>query len=414
MDGAGRDANSAISPVAATAAARHVSGRSLERAFYVDDAIYAADVARIHHRHWLFVGYGFEIANPGDHMTYAVAGAEIVVVRGQDGKVRAFHNVCRHRGSKVCLTEHGHGSVLACPYHKWTYRLDGSLMLDTKKEFGVDRSELGLKPVHLIDAGGLLFFSLADNPPDFREAADTIARKMRPHAIDRAKIAHKIEYVVKANWKVVLQNNRECYHCTPNHKEYNTAAYDVMRDNAIVDPALQPAMDAIIDQANKRFAALGLDTGDASSNMTGKNWRCHRTPVREGFVTQSMDGKMVSSLMGDIKEPDSGTLRTTVFPNFWQHTNCDFAAAARLTPMGPGETLVRGYWLVDAKAVEGKDYTLDRLLPIWDITNRQDWKICEDQQAGVSSPGYVPGPYSILRERNVAHFDDWYIGELRG
>jgi phenylpropionate dioxygenase-like ring-hydroxylating dioxygenase large terminal subunit len=116
--------------------------------------------------------------------------------------------------------------------------------------------------------------------------------------------------------------------------------------------------------------------------------------------------------MGDIKEWDSGTLRTTVFPNFWQHTNCDYAAAARLTPVGPDETHVRGYWLVDAEAVEGKDYTLDRLLPIWDLTNRQDWTICEDQQAGVSSRAYLPGPYSRIRERNVAHFLDWYLSEL--
>lgn len=396
------------------ALAGHVSGRSLERSFYVDDTLFAADMTRIHHRHWLFAGYSFEAREPGDWFTYAVGGAEIVVVRGNDGALRAFHNVCRHRGSKVCLDTHGHSSVLACPYHKWTYRLDGSLIFDPRKEFGVDRAEFGLRPVHLVDAGGLLFFSLADAPPDFSEAADTIRRKIAPHAIPKAKIAHVVDYVVKANWKVVFQNNRECYHCTPNHKEYNTAAYDVMRDNAVVDPTLQPAMDAIIDAANARFRALGLDEGDASSNMTGRNWRCHRTPVREGFVTQSMDGRMVSSLMGDIGEPDSGTLRTTVFPNFWQHTNCDFAAAARLTPIGPAETHVRGYWLVDGKAVEGKDYTLDRLLPIWDITNRQDWKICEDQQAGVSSPGYRPGPYSTLRERNVAHFDDWYIGEMRG
>jgi Rieske 2Fe-2S family protein len=135
--------------------------------------------------------------------------------------------------------------------------------------------------------------------------------------------------------------------------------------------------------------------------------------VVEGSVTQSMDGKpLCNRLMGDIKEWDSGTLRTTIFPNFWQHTNCDYAAAARLTPVSANETHVRGYWLVDGQAVEGKDYTLDRLLPIWDLTNKQDWVICEDQQAGVSSKAYTPGPLSLIRERNVAHFENWYLGEL--
>ena len=128
---------------------------------------------------------------------------------------------------------------------------------------------------------------------------------MKPHALERAKIAHQIDYVVKANWKLVFENNRECYHCPPNHKEYNSAAYDVQRDMAMLDPSLQPAMDAIVARANARFRSLGLDEGDTMSTMTGVNFRCHRTPVMEGAVTQSMDGKpLCDRLMGDIKEWD--------------------------------------------------------------------------------------------------------------
>jgi len=403
----------APAPAVMAALAAYQPGRSLPQALYTSPEAFAADMAKIHRKHWLFAGYGFEIPNPGDWFVYTVAGSEIIFARGRDMKVRGFHNVCRHRGSRICLEGHGHSSVLACPYHKWSYALDGSLMLDTAKEFGVPKSELGLKQVSVADAGGLLFFSIAENPPDFSEAVETIGRKMKPHALHRVKIAHQAEYRVKANWKVVFENNRECYHCPTNHAEYNLTAYDVERDRAVMDPSLLPAIEAIVAKANERFAALGYDTGDASSNMTGKNWRCHRTPLKEGFITQSMDGKPVSRLMGDVKEWDSGTLRCTVFPNFWQHTNCDYACAARLTPISANETLVRGYWLVDKDAVEGKDYELPRLLEMWDATNSQDWVICENQQAGISSPAYEPGPYSTLRERNVAHFVDWYLGEMR-
>ncbi len=392
---------------------RHRPGGPLERPFYVSPEMFAADLARIHYRQWLFVGYAFMVPKTGDFFTYQVGTASVIVVRGTNGDIRAFHNVCRHRGSRICSTESGHAPRLTCPYHSWTYDLDGALLLDTMREFGVERATLGLKPVKLIDAGGLLFLSLADDPPDFSEAAATISRKMRPHRIDKAKIAHQVDYVVKANWKIVFENNRECYHCVPNHREYNIAAYDVQRDQALTDPVMKAKMDGIVERANARFRALGLDEGDAMSTMTGAFWRCHRTPVVEGFVTQSMDGKPLSRLMGDIGEWDSGTLRTTIFPNFWQHTNCDYAAAARLTPIAPDETHVRAWWLVDEKAVEGKDYTIERLLPIWDITNRQDWAICDAQQAGVSSPAYVPGPYSTVRERNVAQFVDWYLGEMR-
>ncbi|MSP77742.1 MAG: aromatic ring-hydroxylating dioxygenase subunit alpha [Rhodospirillaceae bacterium] len=413
MDGTALQARHPIQPEICRLVAEHKPGGPLERDFYVAPTVFDADLARIFHRHWLFAGYAFQVPKPGDFFTYRIGTESIVVLRDRGGEIRAFHNVCRHRGSQICKTESGNAHRLVCPYHRWTYELDGSLVLDTRREFGVDKEGLSLRPVSIVNAGGLLFISFSAEPPDFSDALATISRKMKPHAIERAKIAHQIDYVVKANWKIVFENNRECYHCPPNHKEYNTAAYDVQRDAAMLDPTLQPGMDAIVARANARFRSLGLDEGDAMSTMTGNAFRCHRTPVMEGFVTQSMDGKPLSCLMGDIKEWDSGTLRTTVFPNFWQHTNCDYAAAARLTPLGPNETHVRGYWLVDAKAVEGKDYTLERLLPIWDITNRQDWTICEAQQLGVSSRAYVPGPFSKVRERNVALFLDWYLGELR-
>jgi Rieske 2Fe-2S family protein len=413
MDGTPIAAHNPLPPQISRLIAEHKPEGPLQRDFYVAREVFEADLARIFHRHWLFAGYSFQVGRPGDFFTYRVGSESIIVVRDRQGAIRAFHNVCRHRGSQICKTETGTAHRLVCPYHRWTYELDGSLVHDTRREFGVDKEELGLRPIAIVDAAGLLFFSFSDSPPDFAEASATIRRKMKPHAIARAKIAHQVDYVVKANWKIVFENNRECYHCPPNHKEYNSAAYDVQRDAAMLDPSLQPGMDAIVARANARFRALGLDEGDAMSTMTGAAFRCHRTPVMEGFVTQSMDGKPLSCLMGDIKEWDSGTLRTTLFPNFWQHTNCDYAAAARLTPLGPDETLVRGYWLVDAKAVEGKDYTLERLLPIWDVTNRQDWTICADQQLGVSSRAYVPGPFSKVRERNVAHFLDWYLGELR-
>jgi len=413
MDGTPIKARHALAPEIARLVTEHRPGGPLARDFYVAPEVFAADLARIFQRHWIFAGYAFQVPRPGDFFTYKIGTESVIVARDHAGTIRAFHNVCRHRGSRICKTEQGNAHRLVCPYHRWTYELDGALVVDTAHEFGVDKAELSLRPVALENAAGLLFISLSEAPPDFSDALATIRRKMKPHAIEHAQIAHQIDYVVKANWKIVFENNRECYHCPPHHKEYNSAAYDVQRDMALLDPSLQPAIDAVVARANARFRALGLDEGDAMSTMTGAAFRCHRTPVMEGAVTQSMDGKpLCNRLMGDIKEWDSGTLRTTVFPNFWQHTNCDYAAAARLTPIGPNETHVRGYWLVDGEAVEGRDYTLDRLLPIWDVTNRQDWTICQDQQEGVSSRAYVPGPFSLIRERNVAHFLEWYLGEL--
>ncbi len=393
-------------------AAEHRAGGPLAGPFYTSPEVFQEDMARIWGRYWLYAGHTCQIPRAGDWFTYEVGAESVIVVRGEKDEIRAFHNTCRHRGSRVCPAETGNSRRLVCPYHSWTYGLDGQLMMDPKAEFGLDRAELSLHPVKVRTVAGIIFVSLSDDPVDFEEGFSTIERKLKPHGLERAKVAHKIDYVVKANWKLVFENNRECYHCPPNHREYNLATYDVHRDNAVTDPKLKVEMDRITDEANARFRSLGLDEGDASSAMTGAHWRCHRTPLMKGFTTQSMDGKPVSSLMGDLKERDAGTLRMTIFPNFWQHANDDYACASRLTAISPTETHVRVLWFVDREAVEGKDYTLDRLLPIWQLTSEQDWDICQWNQQGVSSSRYVPGRYSMTKEQNVAHFVDWYLREV--
>jgi Rieske 2Fe-2S family protein len=392
---------------------RQAPNRPLTAEFYKSSEMFAADLATIHTRAWQFVAHACAIALPGDYLTWRIGGHSIILVRGHDGAVRAFHNVCRHRGSRICAEGGGNARRLVCPYHRWTYDLDGRLLTATDREFGVAREELGLKPVALCDVEGLIFVSLAASPPDFEPAARLMAPQLRRHGFARAKVAHRIDYLVRANWKLVFENNRECYHCAAHHPEYIAATYDLQRDDAIVDPRHAAEVDAVIDAAARRFEAMGLGPASLSSDMAGSYYRCNRTPLMQGFETESLDGKRVAPLMGDLPGYDCGTLRTTVFPNFWQHANADHAVAARLTPLAADLTHVQGTWIVDKDAVEGRDYTLDRLLPVWDRTNRQDWAICEAQQQGVSSPAYEPGPLSRLRERNVAQFLDWYLGEMR-
>ncbi|KAB2846057.1 MAG: aromatic ring-hydroxylating dioxygenase subunit alpha, partial [Hyphomicrobiaceae bacterium] len=370
---------------------RQMACRPLTSEFYTSADVFAADLEFIHYRRWQFVAHACAVPTPGDYLTWTIGSHSIIVVRGQDGAVRAFHNVCRHRGSRICAEESGKVRRLVCPYHRWTYDLDGRLITAVEREFGVPREELGLKPVALRDVAGLLFISLAAAPPDFEPAARLLAPQLVRHGFAHAKVAHRIDYLVKANWKLVFENNRECYHCAAHHPEYVAATYDVQRDEAVVDPRRATEVDAVIDEAAKRFEAIGLGPAGLSSDMSGSYFRCNRTPLMAGFATESLDGKPVAPLMGDLPGFDTGTLRTTVFPNFWQHANADHAVAARLTPLAPDLTHVAGSWIVHKDAVEGRDYSLDRLLPVWDRTNRQDWALCEAQQQGASSPAYEPG-----------------------
>jgi phenylpropionate dioxygenase-like ring-hydroxylating dioxygenase large terminal subunit len=388
-------------------------GGPLQRDFYCHPGVLAADMERIWRRYWLYAGHSCMVPKPGDWLSWQVGHDSVIVVRTASGDIKAFHNTCRHRGSQLCRSERGNAPAFTCPYHGWTYDLDGRLKTRTEKEFGVPESQLGLHPVALRNVAGLLFVALGEDPVDFSAAEADIASRLRHHGLDDAKVAKTVTYRVKANWKIVFENNRECYHCPSAHPEYIKSAFDVLR--AIPSQAARVERQTAL--ANERFARLGIDTGDQWSNLSGRFWRANRTPLMEGWVTQSLDGQAVAPLMGLFRargERSAGTLRTTVFPNFWQHASDDHAVASRITPVGPTECRIDTHWLVHEDAVEGKDYALEALLPFWDRTNLQDWAICEANQAGILSPRYQPGPLAKTLESNVQSFIDWYLGEVTG
>ena len=391
----------------------YARGGPLEGAFYLSPEILNADVERVWRRHWLYAAHDCEIAKPGDWLTWQVGNDTIVLVRNHDNTVRAFHNTCRHRGARICEGERGHAKLLVCPYHAWTYELDGKLRTSTAQEFGIDRTALGLHPVAVHNLHGLLFVALGPEPVSFHAGAAEIAAQMAHQGFADAKLARKISYTVQANWKLVFENNRECYHCAHAHPEYVRGTYDV----SLLDPQQRPEVERQTALAAARFSELGLGNAVAASAMSGAFWRTTRAPLMDGWKTQSLDGEPVAPLMGRMRETgrrSMGTLRCTVFPNFWQHASDDHAVATRLTPLDAGTTQVDVAWFVHKDAVEGRDYTAERLLPFWQRTSEQDWAICEAQQAGVASPAYTPGPYSRTRESNVQHFIDWYLAALAG
>jgi Rieske 2Fe-2S family protein len=388
-------------------------GGPLPRDFYVSPEVFKADMDRIWRRYWLYAGNSCMIPNPGDWMTWNIGFDSVILSRGQDGEIRAFHNTCRHRGARVCREEHGHSRSFVCPYHAWSYESDGRLRTPTEREFGIPQSELGLHPVQLKNLGGLLSIVLSDNPVAFDRAAAEIAEKIVHQGLEEAKVAKSMRYHVKANWKLIFENNRECYHCNTAHPEYVKGTYDTAR----FVPNMIDEVEQMTSVAAARFERMGLGTHNvtAASHMTGDYWRAARTPLMKGWKTQSIDGSPVAPLMGTFRklnEWSDGTLRNVVFPNFWQHSSDDHAVSTRITPIDATSAQVDVYWFVHKDAVEGKDYQLEKLMPFWQRTSEQDWEICEANQMGVSSPHFVPGPYSKIRETNVQQFVDWYLGAL--
>ena len=389
--------------------AGHRRGWSLARDFYLDPAVAEAERARLWHRRWLFAAHGCELPEPGCFVTLEVAGEPVVVLRDRSRGVRAFANVCRHRGSRVCTSPSGRAHRLVCPYHAWTYDLDGRLCSDVR-EYGVEPAAHGLRAHHAIEVGGLVFVSLAEAPPPLEGMDEAFARWLAPQGLAGARIARSVDYRVAANWKVVFENNRECLHCPGSHPEYIRANYDIH----VLDPRRAAEIEARVAGEGRRWQAMGLEAPTLVSDMTAAWWRVNRTPLVPGFLTESLDGAPVAPVMGSYPEHDVGTLRATMFPNFWMHGSGDHAVTTRLLPDGAGHTLVRVAWLVDARAEEGRDFDPARLMPFWQRTSEQDWEICENVQRGIASAHYRPGPFERRRERNVAQFVDWYLGEMAG
>jgi glycine betaine catabolism A len=398
--------------------AEHRPGHALRREFQTDPGIYQLDLERIWRRGWLFAGHTCQVKTPGDYFVFDIDTDSIIVIRGDDGHIAALHNTCRHRGMKVCPTQSGHVARIVCPYHQWSYARNGELVAcgGMDKDGDLDRSDYGLHRVQAREVGGLIFVCLADDPPPFEGAAEALGALLRPQGLERARIAASRSYEVHANWKLVWENNRECWHCNANHPQYIKANYD---NAPIDDPALKHEIETQARAASDRLKADGLRIDYQEAGMVRFPspdcwWSINRTPLVPGWMSESMDGRPVAPLMGSYRTRDIGTLRMRTMPNFWNHSSADHAVSTRLAPAGPQKTLVQVQWLVHEDAVEGKDYILDALLPFWELTSEQDWDLCEKNQAGVNSSAFTPGPYSTKREYNVIRYTEWYLHQIAG
>jgi glycine betaine monooxygenase A len=395
------------------------SGHGLPRAFYHDEGVYRAEIDAIWRQGWLVAGHACQIPETGDYFIYALDGDSVIVVRGDDGGVRALHNTCRHRGTQICSTEAGHVGRFICPYHQWTYGTDGALLTARGMQEDLDRSRLGLVPAAVREVAGLVFISLADDPPSFDAAQAALEPLVDPQGLARAKVAHTIDYVVAANWKLVWENNRECYHCNANHPQYIKANFDHYNADD-TSSRVQAAIDAATARSHAKWAACGLEVTHKQTGMTvfpdaeRDVWfSANRTPLVEGYVSESMTGRQVAPRMGRYADVDVGTLRIRTLPNFWNHSSCDHSVSTQLAPTGLHQTSVRVTWLVDRDAREGIDYRLDELLPFWQLTSEQDWELCERAQRGINSRAFRPGPLSPYKEYNVDGFFRWYLSKLR-
>lgn len=384
---------------------------SLPRPLYNDPLLFKIDVEEIFQKEWLFVGMTSEIPSKGDYFTAEIAQSPVLIVRDADGQVNAFHNTCRHRGSRICLEHRGKVANLVCPYHQWTYDTKGNLLFaGTEMGDEFDMQKHKLKPVHCKTAGGFIFICLGEQPPesDFDEFLATLEEYMEPYDVENTKLAVESNMYEKANWKLVLENNRECYHCSGSHPELLNTLLEWDDTN---DPR---APKEFLDYYERMAAEWDAESIPHEHKKFGSRNRLVRMPLKEGTSVMTIDGSASSQkLLGRIKNDKLGSLRILHLPNSWNHMQSDHFIVFRVLPISAQESMVTTKWFVHKDAIEGVDYDPENLRRVWDATNEQDRRLGEENQRGINSLSYEPGPYSETFEFGVIDFINWYAERIQ-
>jgi Rieske 2Fe-2S family protein len=282
------------------------------------------------------------------------------------------------------------------------YDKDGTLLNARMMPDDFCKDNYHLHSAHVQVVEGLIFISLADEPPDFSSIQKSLSPFLKPYRINNAKLACIKNYELRANWKLIAENFRECYHCGGAHPEYCSA---------VIGANLREDTNELAFAKQKQWNEKGLATSLVEVTE-GTTTYAIRYPLRPGVESYSVDGKKVSIPMGMHTDHDAGVVGLVNYPNFWMDAVSDYIWTMKITPVNATTTAVEFCWLVDANAMEGKDYILDRLTEFWEITGDQDGKLCENNFKGIQSNAYSPGPYAPVEDQ-VINFVDWCVERLR-
>jgi phenylpropionate dioxygenase-like ring-hydroxylating dioxygenase large terminal subunit len=392
-------------------------GYSFDQEFYASDAIFKADMDQVISKKWLLAGHVSRIPNKGDYFLFRIGSEQIIIIREKADNVRAFFNVCRHRGSTICQAESGNAPRLVCPYHAWTFGLDGRLISARLMPEDFDKAENGLFACHIRVFHGLIFINMSeDEPADFDATFGDMGAILDYHGIADARIAHAGSYPTTANWKLVVENFFECYHCVPSHPEFCSmhAADSIVAVGA--GPSSGPA-DAVASFAPKlkawadSAAALGRPVGAIDEEPTSSHLRLLMQRMNKpGFAAETQDGTAPAPLMGKRTQPDGGRMHLSFSPFSQIVADDHFAILFRFTPRAAFQTDVEMIWLVDGRATEA-DVDIEKMTWGYHATTTQDKVITENNQAGIMSSRYRPGRYSD-QEGSVIKFQAWYLNQF--
>jgi Rieske 2Fe-2S family protein len=365
-------------PFRKTADTFAAGAKTLAQKYFISPEIFAQEQEKIFSKHWVLVGHQSQLAEAGDYFVAEVASESLIIIRDKGGEVHGFYNVCRHRGTRLREDRSGHLSAIQCPYHAWTYGLDGRLIgaphMDQVPDF--DKADYSLHAVNLALWEGLIFVNLAESPTPMEEWFAPLNGKFWHWNMSILRPAKRIEYDVKANWKLMFENYSECYHCPGVHPMLSKVSpYDSAENDLTEGPFLGGFM-----KINK---GAGL----------------------------TMSGKACALPVGKIENLQE-VYYYSILPNMLLSLHPEYVMVHQLWPKSPERTLIVCDWFFHPDAFHRADFKPEDAIEFWDMTNRQDWHVCELSQQGIASRAYEPGPYSP-RESIPAAWDEYYLQVMK-
>ena len=340
--------------------------------FYRDQELFELERQRIFNTQWFCVGRAEQIANRGDYLHASVAGESVIIVRVRADALRAFYNVCRHRGSRLidaaACSGHFDGAIV-CPYHAWSYNLDGGLRGAPFVRFdeGCPKENFSLVPVQLEEWGGFIFLNLGESPaPSLLEQVGAVVERLSRYPLHDLRRGAQLVYDVRANWKIIMENYNECYHCGPVHPELC---------------ALVPAF--------RQAGGAGLEWNDG-------------VPHRPGAWTFTASGTSTRAPFSGLSEREKTHHKgEVVYPNLMLSMAAEHVAAFTLWPMEPGLTRITCDFLFHPSEINKPGFDPADVVEFWDVVNRQDWKICESVHDGIGSRGFRGAFYSPMEDPSL-------------
>ncbi len=354
--------------------------RSLPSNLYQNATVFAGEKSHILCTEWFCAGRIEDVPKPGDYVVLDVASESVIIVYTKAGDIRAHYNVCRHRGARLCDRDNDarwglqmsggvSGNLIRCPYHNWTYSLEGALIATPKIDDVVpmNKTDFGLYPVGVETWGGFLFVNLTPaTAPDFMASLDEAPRRLGNYPLADLRIARSISYDVHANWKLILENYNECYHCPGVHPELCDLVPE-FRNNGGMHPDWEAGI-----------------------------------PHRNGATTYTKSGtsnrQFFPGLTDDEKIRHKGEL---IYPNLMLSVSSDHAAAFILWPEAVNRTRIDCHFLFHKAEILRSDFDPADAVDFWDMVNRQDWAVCERVQRGLSARVHEYGYYSPMEDGSL-------------